>query len=151
MLHPWWTFDRNRTVRLFREVITEERMILALTTILAPAVIIAIGLLWFGMPYVARLSQVSRMARRCRREGLVALTYDDGPSDELTDRLVDLLAELDIGATFFMTGETIVRQEERVRRHLSEGHEQVSERSLRSMQKEARASRKASEELLIGR
>ena len=39
----------------------------------------------------------------CSR-GLVALTFDDGPALDVTPRLVKLLGQLDVKATFFMVG-----------------------------------------------
>ena len=98
-------------------------MILVPITILALALAVSAGLLWFGVPCVVRIVQISRVNRKCRREGLIALTYDDGPSEFMTDRLSALLAELEVGATFFMTGETIGRQDERVRRHVADHHD----------------------------
>ncbi|GAW48585.1 MULTISPECIES: polysaccharide deacetylase family protein [unclassified Nocardioides] len=43
----------------------------------------------------------------CSR-GLVALTFDDGPSSTVTPKLVRLLARLDVPATFFMVGSRVV-------------------------------------------
>ena len=42
-------------------------------------------------------------ARPCSR-GLVALTFDDGPADPVTPRLVRILSERRVPATFFMLG-----------------------------------------------
>ncbi|KQW53504.1 hypothetical protein ASC77_04275 [Nocardioides sp. Root1257] len=42
----------------------------------------------------------------CSR-GLVALTFDDGPSPTVTPRLVHLLRRLDVPATFFMVGSRV--------------------------------------------
>lgn len=38
---------------------------------------------------------------------VVALTFDDGPSDRYTDRLLNILDGLDIPATFFLIGEHV--------------------------------------------
>lgn len=46
-------------------------------------------------------------ATRPCSSGLVALTFDDGPSAGLTPGLLDLLAERRVPATFFMVGERI--------------------------------------------
>jgi peptidoglycan/xylan/chitin deacetylase (PgdA/CDA1 family) len=43
----------------------------------------------------------------CSR-GLVALTFDDGPSTTVTPKLVRLLLRLDVPATFFMVGSRVV-------------------------------------------
>ena len=50
----------------------------------------------------------------CSR-GLVALTFDDGPSTTVTPRLVHLLKRLDVPATFFMVGSRVVAAPETAR------------------------------------
>src|SRR5947209_16713169 len=53
----------------------------------------------------------------------VAMTFDDGPSEKLTPRLLDLLAERHIKATFFVIGENVAEHPEIVAREAREGHE----------------------------
>lgn len=50
------------------------------------------------------------------------LTFDDGPS-EWTPLILDLLAEHDVKATFFVIGQHIERNEHIVRRAIEEGHQ----------------------------
>jgi len=52
----------------------------------------------------------------------VALTYDDGPNDVATDALLDLLAEHNAHATFFMIGRFVRQRPEIVRRVHAAGH-----------------------------
>jgi peptidoglycan-N-acetylglucosamine deacetylase len=54
---------------------------------------------------------------------LVALSFDDSPRPTLTTRILDVLAEHDARATFFMIGEHVAGNEEIVRRLVDEGHE----------------------------
>jgi peptidoglycan-N-acetylglucosamine deacetylase len=54
--------------------------------------------------------------------GYVALTYDDGPSPELTPKLLDTLAAYDVKATFFVQGNHTHDNPELVQRELDEGH-----------------------------
>ena len=54
---------------------------------------------------------------------LVALSFDDGPHATSTPRILDVLAEHDAHATFFMIGEHVAGNEEVVRRLVDEGHE----------------------------
>lgn len=54
--------------------------------------------------------------------GEVALTYDDGPNDEATDQLLDLLAHHNARATFFMIGRFVRQRAETVRRVYAAGH-----------------------------
>jgi peptidoglycan/xylan/chitin deacetylase (PgdA/CDA1 family) len=56
-------------------------------------------------------------------EPLVALTIDDSPHPTLTPRILDVLAEHNTHATFFLIGERIPGNEAIVRRIVDEGHE----------------------------
>jgi peptidoglycan/xylan/chitin deacetylase (PgdA/CDA1 family) len=52
----------------------------------------------------------------------VALTFDDGPSPQLTPYILDVLAAKRVPATFFLQGEHVVAHPELVRRVHTEGH-----------------------------
>src|SRR5215203_1891397 len=54
---------------------------------------------------------------------LIALSFDDSPHPTSTPRILDVLAEHDAHATFFMIGEHVTGNEEIVRRLVDEGHE----------------------------
>lgn len=56
-------------------------------------------------------------------EPVVALTFDDGPDPELTPPLLDLLAEREVKATFYVIGQNVKRHPHVVRRAFDEGHE----------------------------
>jgi peptidoglycan/xylan/chitin deacetylase (PgdA/CDA1 family) len=53
---------------------------------------------------------------------LVALTFDDGPNDPATSRLLDVLAAKDVKATFFVVGENVEVYPDTARRIVAEGH-----------------------------
>lgn len=53
----------------------------------------------------------------------IAMTFDDGPSPETTPRLLDILKQRNIKATFFMIGQNAERNPAIVQRILAEGHE----------------------------
>ncbi len=53
----------------------------------------------------------------------IALTFDDGPSEQLTPRLLDILKERGIKVTFFVVGRNVAEYPDIVRRMDSEGHE----------------------------
>jgi peptidoglycan/xylan/chitin deacetylase (PgdA/CDA1 family) len=55
-------------------------------------------------------------------DGKVALTFDDGPHPTSTGRLLDVLAELDVQATFFCVGKNARAHGSLVRRAILEGH-----------------------------
>lgn len=50
------------------------------------------------------------------------LTFDDGPSEENTERVLDILKERNIKATFFLVGENVEKNPEIARRIVAEGH-----------------------------
>ncbi len=52
----------------------------------------------------------------------VALTYDDGPNDPDTLKLMDVLARHDVKATFFLLGRFVQQKPEIVRALVSAGH-----------------------------
>jgi peptidoglycan-N-acetylglucosamine deacetylase len=53
----------------------------------------------------------------------IAMTFDDGPSEKLTPRLLNLLAAHHIKATFFVIGQNVVDHPEVLQRAAREGHE----------------------------
>ena len=61
--------------------------------------------------------QVKCNGRRC-----VALTFDDGPDPVTTPRVLDVLREKKVRATFFVVGKRAEQHPELVRRALGEGH-----------------------------
>jgi peptidoglycan/xylan/chitin deacetylase (PgdA/CDA1 family) len=58
----------------------------------------------------------------CGSRPCVALTFDDGPSLVDTPRLLDILRDKNVRATFFVVGERAEQHPEIVRRALREGH-----------------------------
>jgi peptidoglycan/xylan/chitin deacetylase (PgdA/CDA1 family) len=56
------------------------------------------------------------------RTSVVALTFDDGPSED-TERILDVLAAHDLRGTFFMVGRNVERFPQMARRVVAEGHE----------------------------
>jgi biofilm PGA synthesis N-glycosyltransferase PgaC len=52
----------------------------------------------------------------------ISLTFDDGPDAVDTPKLLDLLAEHDVRATFFVTGEQVAKNPDVMRRIVREGH-----------------------------
>jgi peptidoglycan-N-acetylglucosamine deacetylase len=56
------------------------------------------------------------------KKNTIYLTFDDGPTSEVTEWVVQLLKEEKIKATFFCIGKNIVTQPEIFKKILSEGH-----------------------------
>ena len=53
----------------------------------------------------------------------IAITFDDGPNEKLTPRLLEMLAQHHVHATFFVLGENAVQHPEILKRAVQEGHE----------------------------
>lgn len=56
-----------------------------------------------------------------RQEGVIYLTFDDGPSRR-TDEILDILAQKNVKATFFVIGQSREENLQRMRRIVEEGH-----------------------------
>jgi peptidoglycan/xylan/chitin deacetylase (PgdA/CDA1 family) len=93
-------------------------------TIAAVAITTA-GLVAGGYTYAA-LSAQSQLfgkvliANQDRNE--IALTYDDGPNDMVTERLLEVLAHHDVRATFFLIGRYVRQRPQIVRAIAAGGH-----------------------------
>ena len=55
-------------------------------------------------------------------DGAVYLTFDDGPVKGVTDKILDILKEYDVEATFFCLGSYIEKSPELTKRAYDEGH-----------------------------
>ena len=60
------------------------------------------------------------LAGRRRR---MALTFDDGPHPGYTERILKILQDAGVRATFFVVGDRVVRYPELLRQEISRGHE----------------------------
>lgn len=52
----------------------------------------------------------------------IYLTFDDGPSDRVTPKILDILKEENVKATFFIVGNNAVRRKNLLKREFDEGH-----------------------------
>ena len=55
-------------------------------------------------------------------EKIVALTFDDGPDEVMTPKVLAVLKQYDIKATFFMVGSKVAQRPHIVREMIAEGH-----------------------------
>src|SRR6059058_5397368 len=67
---------------------------------------------WYGRTFVG-------LGRGSKK---LALTFDDGPNDPHTLRLLEVLAKHDVRATFFMIGRYVQQRPDIVREVVSAGH-----------------------------
>lgn len=64
---------------------------------------------------------------QCHVEGpYIAMTFDDGPSKEQTPRLLEMLKQRGIKATFFVCGQCVAEYPQIAKRIVEEGHEIAS-------------------------
>lgn len=71
---------------------------------------------------IAPMSHHVRARRDYSGKKLVALTFDDGPSPDTTPRLLDILYEKDVMATFFVLGKMTRNAPDILLRAKKEGH-----------------------------
>lgn len=57
-----------------------------------------------------------------KNEKIVYLTFDDGPSDRVTPKILDVLKEENVKATFFIIGTSAERRKYILERQIAEGH-----------------------------
>src|SRR5271170_1392723 len=91
----------------------------------AAAALTTAGLLAGGCTYAALSAQSQLFGKvliASRNPNEIALTYDDGPNDIVSERLLDVLAQHNVRATFFLIG-NFVRQRPQITRAIaSAGH-----------------------------
>ncbi len=62
------------------------------------------------------------MERILRGKNQISLTFDDGPTPEVTTKILDILQKYDVKATFFVIGEKVKQSPQIVERMVREGH-----------------------------
>jgi len=75
------------------------------------------------MPRLTRAHGLVNLSRVDTQQSEVALTFDDGPHPQHTPRLLDILAEHRVRATFYVIGTQVRRFTEIAQRIVAEGHE----------------------------
>lgn len=80
-------------------------------------------LLAYFYPWLWRQYVMKTVAQRLRAKRILSLTYDDGPSEGLTPRILDLLGQYNAKATFFVVGQRARQHPEILDRIVKEGHE----------------------------
>jgi peptidoglycan/xylan/chitin deacetylase (PgdA/CDA1 family) len=83
------------------------------------------GLLAAGCTYAALSPQsqiFGKVLIASRDPNEIALTYDDGPNDIVTERLLDILAHHNVRATFFLIGNFVRQRPQIVRAIAASGH-----------------------------
>jgi peptidoglycan/xylan/chitin deacetylase (PgdA/CDA1 family) len=123
-----WTTDMARTMMFFLLLLVTNASLALLypfsrsRLLLVAAIYGAVTLLVLYLLFHPRNQWM--VANRSRVEGArcVALTFDDGPDPVYTPKLLDLLREKGVKATFFVVGKRADQYPEIVRRAWAEGH-----------------------------
>ncbi len=79
--------------------------------------IFVFALLYLFLPQVRMPGEI-----KTGKKGKIYLTFDDGPSGEWTPKILELLKEKEVKATFFLVGKKVKRHPEVVKRIAEEGH-----------------------------
>jgi peptidoglycan-N-acetylglucosamine deacetylase len=82
-----------------------------------------VGSVAYFSPYIGRLHSVRTLKKQVSANRTLVLTYDDGPSDSTTPKLLTLLRNHGTHATFFMLGRSAKQFPSVADRVLQEGHE----------------------------
>jgi peptidoglycan-N-acetylglucosamine deacetylase len=91
----------------------------------AAATLTTAGLLASGCTYAALSAQSQLFGKVLiagRNPDEIALTYDDGPNDIVTERLLDVLAHHNVRATFFLIGRYVRERPQIARAIATSGH-----------------------------
>lgn len=81
------------------------------------------GMLYLGLPALAKAALRRRFLARVRRSGCACLTFDDGPDPRSTLQIAEALHRAGARATFFMIGERAGRHRSIVADLTAMGHE----------------------------
>jgi peptidoglycan/xylan/chitin deacetylase (PgdA/CDA1 family) len=91
----------------------------------AAAVLTTAGLLAGGCTYAALSAQsqiFGKLLIASRNPNEIALTYDDGPNDIVTERILDVLARHNVRASFFLIGNYVRQRPQIARAIAASGH-----------------------------
>ena len=85
--------------------------------------VLSIVFLYAGVPLIHSRTARFAIARKAIKSKAIVLTFDDGPGTKLTPLILNILAEYNVKATFFLLGRNISGREEIVRQIAAAGHE----------------------------
>jgi len=83
----------------------------------------AVFLFYFIIPYGIKIVLRKRFLAAINKSESVCLTFDDGPNPVTTKKIINLLEEAGVKATFFVVGENVVKYPELVDQLINAGHE----------------------------
>ena len=117
-----------------RYLISIGVLIIIVAATLVLAVVKIISFVWVAAALAIAFAAISigafridlnlfiKAKNKFHKKNTVALTFDDGPLPGHTDKLLDLLRQQNVKATFFFIGQRVDQNPELVARVLKEGH-----------------------------
>lgn len=91
-------------------------------TLLLIGIVAIVTIAWFAVPILYRVKQNRRYQLNCMN-GVLCLSYDDGPDPNLTPSILELLDAYSVKATFFIIGEKATLYPDLIREIKRRGHE----------------------------
>lgn len=87
--------------------------------------VLSLSVIFFGICTAAEAEEPGTLvySHKENEKMMIALTFDDGPHPVYTPKILDILNEYGVHATFFAVGENVVNYPETIKRCLDEGHE----------------------------
>src|SRR6185369_12655771 len=101
------------------------KLYISLTVAIVAAVAGSVSVHWNGLTLYERWSELRSgviFVRGASDRKIVALTFDDGPDPRYTPRILDILKQHNVPATFFLCGKSVRLNPNLARRIASEGH-----------------------------
>ena len=89
------------------------------TAICAALLMCAFLIVFYVSPKIAKSTVTFADAAT---QKVIYLTFDDGPSDRVTPRILDVLKEENVKATFFIVGKNAETRKKIIKREIDEGH-----------------------------
>ncbi len=84
--------------------------------------LVYLSILAYGSYFIQSGFYIKALYKGSNTQNKIAITFDDGPMQEFTPRLLDLLKAENVPASFFLIGKNIAGNEALVNRMLAEGH-----------------------------
>ena len=92
-------------------------------TLIALSAFGALGFAYVAVPRLLLQASRWRLGSQCRRRRAIALTFDDGPGEQLTPQVLARLAAAGVPATFFLLGHNVGPNKDLVVDLQRHGHE----------------------------
>lgn len=90
--------------------------------LIAIVVLCALAFLVWASADIGSGIYLKSFCHKTTSEKILALTFDDGPDEIMTPKVLDVLKQYNIKSTFFLVGEKVLQHPQIVERIITEGH-----------------------------